>query len=247
MGFGHRVYKTHDPRAKVMQQVCNTVLGIRGQKYAFPCLLKSAAGALEYTSAASHALLHPHGPQQHSAALGQKWRQPCKQGPRSSTSSKAQPKCGVTELLYQCRSDPLLDIAMKLEEVALQDDYFVSRHLYPNVDFYSGIVLRALGIPVSMYTVLFAVSAGACLEARGTTGMTALPGQDVGMQSVLCTEVLLRVAVSRSMPAMAVRGECLSITGSGILHCKPHVLNISSSMHLPLFEGSAQGSRQARA
>jgi len=54
-------------------------------------------------------------------------------------------------------SDPLLDIARKLEEVALSDDYFVSRKLYPNVDFYSGILLRAMGIPTNMYTVMFAI------------------------------------------------------------------------------------------
>ena len=71
-------------------------------------------------------------------------------------SKNAMPPCIVTTWFLR-RSDPLLEIAMKLEEVALKDDYFVSRHLYPNVDFYSGIVLRALGIPVSMYTVLFAV------------------------------------------------------------------------------------------
>lgn len=55
------------------------------------------------------------------------------------------------------RHDPLLDIARKLEEVALEDDYFVSRKLYPNVDFYSGILLRAIGIPINMYTVMFAI------------------------------------------------------------------------------------------
>jgi citrate synthase len=55
------------------------------------------------------------------------------------------------------RHDPLLDIARRLEEYALEDDYFVSRKLYPNVDFYSGILLRALGIPANMYTVLFAI------------------------------------------------------------------------------------------
>ncbi len=55
------------------------------------------------------------------------------------------------------RSDPLLDIAKRLEEKALNDDYFVSRNLYPNVDFYSGILLRAIGIPVNMYTVMFAI------------------------------------------------------------------------------------------
>ena len=55
------------------------------------------------------------------------------------------------------RPDPLLDIARQLEEVALSDDYFISRNLYPNVDFYSGVILRALGIPTSMFTVMFAI------------------------------------------------------------------------------------------
>jgi citrate synthase len=53
--------------------------------------------------------------------------------------------------------DPLLDIALQLEEATLADDYFISRHLYPNVDFYSGILLRAIGIPLDMYTVMFAI------------------------------------------------------------------------------------------
>ena len=55
------------------------------------------------------------------------------------------------------RDDPLLDIAKKLEEIALHDEYFVSRRLYPNVDFYSGIIMRAIGIPMDMFTVLFAI------------------------------------------------------------------------------------------
>jgi citrate synthase len=54
--------------------------------------------------------------------------------------------------------DPLLEIAMELEKIALNDDYFVSRKLYPNVDFYSGIVMRAIGIPENMFTAVFAVS-----------------------------------------------------------------------------------------
>ena len=54
-------------------------------------------------------------------------------------------------------NDPLLDTALKLEEVALKDDYFVERKLYPNVDFYSGILLRAIGIPLDMFTVMFAI------------------------------------------------------------------------------------------
>jgi citrate synthase len=53
--------------------------------------------------------------------------------------------------------NPLLDIALKLEEVALSDDYFISRKLYPNVDFYSGLIYQALGFPVAMFTVLFAI------------------------------------------------------------------------------------------
>jgi citrate synthase len=55
------------------------------------------------------------------------------------------------------KSDPLLDIAKKLEEIAIHDDYFVSRKLYPNVDFYSGIIMRAIGIPMDMFTVMFAI------------------------------------------------------------------------------------------
>jgi citrate synthase len=86
MGFGHRVYKNYDPRAKVMQETCHEVL----------------------------------------AKLGIK--------------------------------DDLLDVAMELERIALHDDYFIEKKLYPNVDFYSGIVLRAIGFPVAMFTPLFAVS-----------------------------------------------------------------------------------------
>jgi citrate synthase len=84
-GFGHRVYKTYDPRAKVAKKVCMDVLG----------------------------------------------------------------KLGI--------NDPLLEIAMKLEERALQDEYFIKRKLYPNVDFYTGITYRAMGFPTNMFTVLFAI------------------------------------------------------------------------------------------
>ncbi len=87
MGFGHRVYKNYDPRAKVMQQTCHEVLAEVGHS-----------------------------------------------------------------------DDPLLKVAMKLEKIALEDDYFVQRKLYPNVDFYSGITLRALGFPPEMFTVLFALA-----------------------------------------------------------------------------------------
>jgi citrate synthase len=85
MGFGHRVYKTYDPRAKIMKKMCDSLLD----------------------------------------------------------------KLNL--------SDPLLDIAKELEEVALKDDYFIEHNLYPNVDFYSGIVLRAIGIPTNMFTVMFAI------------------------------------------------------------------------------------------
>ncbi|HFF4303843.1 TPA: citrate/2-methylcitrate synthase, partial [Vibrio cholerae O1] len=54
--------------------------------------------------------------------------------------------------------DPLLDVAMELERIALSDEYFIEKKLYPNVDFYSGIILKAIGIPVSMFTVIFAMS-----------------------------------------------------------------------------------------
>jgi citrate synthase len=85
MGFGHRVYKTYDPRAKIIKAMCDRVLE----------------------------------------------------------------KLKI--------SDPLLDLAKELEEIALKDDYFVEHNLYPNVDFYSGIILRAIGIPTNMFTVMFAI------------------------------------------------------------------------------------------
>ncbi|MFZ4480031.1 MAG: citrate/2-methylcitrate synthase, partial [Rhodoferax sp.] len=87
MGFGHRVYKNYDPRAKLMQETCREVL----------------------------------------TALG-------------------------------LENDPLFKLSMALEKIALEDDYFVSRKLYPNVDFYSGIVQRAIGIPVNMFTGVFALA-----------------------------------------------------------------------------------------
>ena len=87
MGFGHRVYKNYDPRAKLMQETCKEVLGEMGLEI-----------------------------------------------------------------------DPLLKIAVALEKIALEDEYFVSRKLYPNVDFYSGIVQRAIGIPVPLFTAVFALA-----------------------------------------------------------------------------------------
>lgn len=87
MGFGHRVYKNYDPRAKIIREVCHQVL----------------------------------------------------------------------EELADT-NNPLFELAMKLEEIALSDEYFVERKLYPNVDFYSGIIYQALGIPRTMFTVMFAVA-----------------------------------------------------------------------------------------
>ena len=87
MGFGHRVYKNYDPRARVMQTTCHEVLD----------------------------------------------------------------KLGV-------KDDPLLSVALELEKIALHDDYFVEKKLYPNIDFYSGITLKALGFPTAMFTVLFALA-----------------------------------------------------------------------------------------
>ncbi len=87
MGFGHRVYKNYDPRAKIIREACHNLL---------------------------------------------------------------------TEL--DARDHPLFEVAMELERIALEDEYFIERRLYPNVDFYSGIILKALGIPVKMFTVIFAVA-----------------------------------------------------------------------------------------
>jgi citrate synthase len=64
----------------------------------------------------------------------------------------------VLEKLGQRSDQPLFELALKLEEIALKDEYFVEKNLYPNVDFYSGIIYRALGIPKSMFTVMFAIA-----------------------------------------------------------------------------------------
>jgi citrate synthase len=85
MGFGHRVYKNYDPRAKILKRSCDSVLKKLGMQ------------------------------------------------------------------------DPLLDIALTIEEAALNDEYFIERKLYPNVDFYSGIIMRSIGIPVNMFPVMFAI------------------------------------------------------------------------------------------
>jgi citrate synthase len=108
MGFGHRVYKNYDPRAKVMRETCHQVLG----------------------------------------------------------------ELGIT-------NDPLLDVAMELERIALEDEYFVEKKLYPNIDFYSGITLRAMGFPTEMFTVLFALARTVGWIAQWTE-MIEDPSQKIG-------------------------------------------------------------------
>jgi citrate synthase len=85
MGFGHRVYKSYDPRAKIIKQIAHEVFEVTGR-------------------------------------------------------------------------NPLLDIALELERIALEDEYFVKRRLYPNVDFYSGLIYQSMGLPISMFPVLFAIA-----------------------------------------------------------------------------------------
>jgi citrate synthase len=108
MGFGHRVYKNYDPRAKLMRETCHEVLEELG--------------------------LH---------------------------------------------DDPLFKLAMALEKIALEDEYFVSRKLYPNVDFYSGIVQRALGIPTAMFTCIFSMARTVGWIAQWNE-MIADPEQKIG-------------------------------------------------------------------
>jgi citrate synthase len=114
MGFGHRVYKNFDPRAKVMQ--------------------KTAADVL--------------------AKLGVK--------------------------------DPIFDVARELEQIALKDDYFIDKKLYPNVDFYSGVILSAIGFPTTMFTVLFALARTVGWVAQWNE-MISDPEQKIGRPRQLYT------------------------------------------------------------
>jgi len=84
------------------------------------------------------------------------------------------------------RDEPLLELAMELERIALEDPYFVEKKLYPNVDFYSGIIFRAMGIPVSMFTVLFAVARTVGWVAQWNE-MIADPHQKIGRPRQLFT------------------------------------------------------------
>jgi citrate synthase len=115
MGFGHRVYKNYDPRAKIMQKTAHEVLGELGLS-----------------------------------------------------------------------NDPLLEVARQLEKAALSDQYFIERKLYPNVDFYSGIILRALGFPTSMFTVLFALARTVGWISQWKE-MIEDPGQKIGRPRQLYT------------------------------------------------------------
>ena len=115
MGFGHRVYKNFDPRAKIMQQTCHEVLRELGIK-----------------------------------------------------------------------DEPMLDLAVELERIALSDDYFIQRKLYPNVDFYSGVILSAIGFPTTMFTVLFALARTVGWVAQWNEMITD-PAQKIGRPRQLYT------------------------------------------------------------
>jgi citrate synthase len=115
MGFGHRVYKNYDPRAKIMQKTAHEVLEAVGH-----------------------------------------------------------------------RNDPILKVALELERIALSDDYFIRKKLYPNIDFYSGITLKALGFPTEMFTVLFAIARTVGWIAQGKE-MLADPMQRIGRPRQLYT------------------------------------------------------------
>ena len=125
MGFGHRVYKNHDPRARVLMKSAHEVLGELG-----------------------------------------------------------------------IENDPLLEIAMELEKVALEDEYFIQRKLFPNVDFYSGIILKALGFPTSMFTVLFALARTVGWIAQWKE-MIEDPSQKIGRPRQLYTGYTSRPYVPR--------------------------------------------------
>jgi citrate synthase len=95
--------------------------------------------------------------------------------------------------------NPLLDIALELERIALEDDYFVSRKLYPNVDYYSGIVQKAIGIPVSLFTAVFALARTVGWIAQ-LNEMIADPEYKIGRPRQLFTG-----ATRRSVPAIDAR------------------------------------------
>jgi citrate synthase len=117
MGFGHRVYKSHDPRARIIRGACHELLD---------------------------------------------------------------------SLTLDDKDAPLFEAALELERIALEDDYFVERKLYPNVDFYSGLILKALGIPLNMFTVIFAMARTAGWIAQWSE-MLNDPDQRIGRPRQLYT------------------------------------------------------------
>jgi len=92
------------------------------------------------------------------------------------------------------RDEPLLELAMELERIALEDEYFIEKKLYPNVDFYSGIILRAMGIPTSMFTVLFALARTTGWVAQWNE-MIGDPTQKIGRPRQLYTGATQRTYV----------------------------------------------------
>ena len=127
MGFGHRVYKNYDPRAKILKKICKNVLAHIGIK-----------------------------------------------------------------------NDPILKLAMELEKIALNEKYFIEKKLYPNVDFYSGIILRAIGFPPEMFTVIFAIARTAGWTAQWTE-MIEDPIQKIGRPRQYYTgNKLLKYGTKRS-------------------------------------------------
>ncbi len=123
--------------------------------------------------------------------------------------------------------DPLFDLATELERIARSDDYFVSRQLYPNVDFYSGLILKALGIPVSMFTVLFAVARTSGWVSQWKE-MIEAPGQRIGRPRQIYTGARkrdLQPLSDRNRAAEAVIGPARV---TGLAHGAPYGLSIHS-------------------
>eukprot|EP00959_Pyramimonas_sp_CCMP1952_P405662 8502242-Pyramimonas_sp.AAC.1 len=168
MGFGHRVYKAYDPRAKIMRNITHQVserarlllchasgspwrLGLYAR---IEARTRRAAVAWRVCLFVTTHHTDPH--------KSKKCVLPARKGGRRRARSWQQ---NITSALRNCSvldhlklHDPILELSMELERIALTDEYFVKRNLYPNIDFYSGICLRAMGVPVSMFTVLFAVA-----------------------------------------------------------------------------------------
>ena len=186
MGFGHRVYKNYDPRAKIMQKTTHEVLDELGIK-----------------------------------------------------------------------DDPLLDVAMELERIALHDEYFIEKKLYPNIDFYSGITLKAMGFPTSMFTVLFALARTVGWIAQWKE-MIEDPSQKIGRPRQLYTGApkreycrstsaeLIDLNVAKGphwapfacAPCPRCHAPCDEF---GLPRCVPHRFEPHVSMSMPVLDRSAFG------